>query len=65
MTRDKAIARAKEMRQLQAKMVKVAQDWRMPFGTRYEATIKAEDYDEAARGFDKIAERPLASGRTR
>lgn len=65
MTRDKAIARAKAMREAQAKMVKVAQDWRVPFGTRYEATIKAEDYDEAARGFDKIAERPLAQRKAR
>ena len=62
MTRDHAIARAKAMRDAQAKMVKVAQDWRRPFGTRYEATIKAEDYDEAARKFDRFAERPLASG---
>jgi len=64
MTRDKAIARAKEMREAQAKMVKIAQDWRQPFGNRYEAVIKAEDYDDAARGFDKIAERPLASRKT-
>lgn len=53
------------MRELQAKMLKIAQDWRKPFGTRYEATIKAEDYEEAARGFDRIAERPRASGKTR
>lgn len=65
MTRDHAIAQAKAMRDAQAKMVKVAQDWRRPFGTRYEATIKAEDYDEAARKYDKFAERPLASGSTR
>lgn len=65
MTRDHAIARAKAMRDSQAKMVKIAQDWRRPFGSRYEATIKAEDYDEAARKFDQFAERPLASGSTR
>lgn len=61
MTRDHAIARAKAMRENQAKMVKIAQDWRRPFGARYEAVIMAEDYDEAARGFDRIAERPCAS----
>lgn len=53
------------MRIAQAKMVKIAQDWRRPFGTRYEATIKAEEYDEAARKFDRFAERPLASGSAR
>lgn len=65
MTRDHAIKRAKTMREAQAKQAKIAQDWRVPHNLRYEAVIKAEEYDEAARRFDRFAERPLTSGKAR
>ncbi len=53
------------MREAQAKQAKIAQDWRVPHNLRYEAVIKAEEYDEAARRFDRFAERPLTSGKAR
>lgn len=60
MTRDRAIERAKKMREGEARMRKIAQDWRMPFGERYKAVVMAEEYDEAARRFDRVAEMPHA-----
>jgi hypothetical protein len=55
-TRDQARARAKEMRDFQIRWLNVARNPKMPFGDRYEAVIKAEDCDEAARLFDRKAE---------
>lgn len=60
MTRDHAIARAKAMREGAARMLLIAHNPRFPFGVRYAAVIQAEDYEEAAKGFDQIAEREKA-----
>ena len=57
MTRDYAIRRAKTMRDGIVRMLKIAQNPRMPFGERYRAVILAEEYEEAAGRFDKFAER--------
>ncbi len=60
MTRDRAIKRAEAMRDGAIKMMKLAADTKMPFGTRYKATILSEDFEEAARRFDGFSERERA-----
>jgi hypothetical protein len=62
MTRDHAIKRAKQMRDGIVRMTKIAADQKLPFGERYKAVILAEDYEEAARRFDRFAERERAEG---
>lgn len=58
MNRDHAIRRAKSMRDGVIRMSKTAADTTLSFGVRYCAVIQAEDYEEAARRFDRIAGEP-------
>lgn len=60
MTRDHALAEAKRMREFELRWLNVTQNPKMPFGDRYEAVIKAEDCEEAARRYDAHAERVKA-----
>lgn len=60
MTRAVAITRAKAMRDLEIRWLLVACNPKRSFGDRYEAMIKAEDCEEAARRFDTVAEREKA-----
>lgn len=53
-------ARAYRMRQLAAKMARIAQDNAKPFGERYAAVVYREQAEENAAQFDVLAERANA-----
>lgn len=59
LTRDHALKRAKAMREGQIKMMQIARSTNLSWGVRYAAVIQAEDYEEAARRFDRHAERKV------
>ena len=59
-TRDFARQRAKEMREREIGLLKISRDPKQSFETRYAAVIHAEDFEEAARRFDRVAEREKA-----
>lgn len=59
-TRDHAIKQAKFYRDRIILRLKVANDPKMPFGERYLAHMQCEEYEEAARRFDKYAEQERA-----
>ena len=56
MTRDYAIQRAKDMREGVMRMLRIGRDPKNPFEVRYAANVQSEDFEEAARRFDKFAE---------
>jgi len=56
LTRDYAIKRATQMRQQVAKLLMIAGDHTAAWQERYKAVVMSEEYEEAARRFDTMAE---------
>lgn len=60
MTRDYARQRARDMREREINLLKIGRDPKQSFEARYAANVQAEDFEEAARRFDRVAEREKA-----
>lgn len=55
MTVDQALAGARDMREVAARMARIVADARQPFGLRYGAAVLKEEAEETAARYDRIA----------